>query len=231
MFRGMQEQGGGFLVLLWAGLLGGFTFAFATDFAIMNSQWCIDTDDHCLREWIGALSGWAAVLAAAVTVYILARQLAEARRQTEFTIGDSRPTMAVTDPPGDLRPDDAFQNQIIFTNWNRNPVIIHGVVVDDEDGHEIMLIQIAGPQQHAKNVQQGQLNQERLFVEGWHDRTAAPPSVRINVAVGRKDEDPANKIDDFVRREFVRFAVDVTILGEHPQRTLIVAATSHALVF
>lgn len=43
--------------------------------------WCAaDDEGKCFREWVSALGGWAAVIAAAPTVYYLARQISETRR-------------------------------------------------------------------------------------------------------------------------------------------------------
>lgn len=39
-------------------------------------------EEHCLREWVSALSGWAAVAAAVPTVIFLSKQLSLARSQT-----------------------------------------------------------------------------------------------------------------------------------------------------
>ncbi|PZU23937.1 MAG: hypothetical protein DI589_06680 [Shinella sp.] len=43
-------------------------------------SWCSGAaDEHCFREWMSALGGWAAIPAAVVTVYYLAKQTSEAR--------------------------------------------------------------------------------------------------------------------------------------------------------
>lgn len=58
-----------------AGFVGGFTFLYATDFTLLNAAWCIAGEQHCAREWIGALSGWAAAVATVATVFMLLRQV------------------------------------------------------------------------------------------------------------------------------------------------------------
>lgn len=69
---------GRFIVLAWGGFLGGFTFLFATDFAVLKADWCAGASPSCLRDWIGALSGWAAAAAAGLTISVLLRQAAAA---------------------------------------------------------------------------------------------------------------------------------------------------------
>lgn len=44
------------------------------------------TDEHCLREWISALGGWAAVAAAVPTVLFLSKQVSDAERFARITI-------------------------------------------------------------------------------------------------------------------------------------------------
>lgn len=44
-------------------------------------------DEHCLREWMSALGGWAAVGAAIPTVFFLSRQIASADRHHKEAMG------------------------------------------------------------------------------------------------------------------------------------------------
>lgn len=43
-------------------------------------------DEHCLREWVSALGGWAAVAAAVPTVLFLSKQVSDAERFARITI-------------------------------------------------------------------------------------------------------------------------------------------------
>ncbi|MDX3976571.1 hypothetical protein [Shinella sp.] len=43
-----------------------------------RSPFCSSTTEHCFREWVSALGGWAAVAAAVPTIYYLAKQVRSA---------------------------------------------------------------------------------------------------------------------------------------------------------
>lgn len=45
-----------------------------------------EPNEHCLREWVSALSGWAAVAAAVPTVFFLSRQVTDAREFNEKAV-------------------------------------------------------------------------------------------------------------------------------------------------
>ncbi len=74
---------GDFIVLALAGFLGGFTFLFGTDFALTHAAWCITSDTHCVRDWVAALSGWAAAAAAVGAIPVLMGTLKTQRRSAE----------------------------------------------------------------------------------------------------------------------------------------------------
>jgi hypothetical protein len=48
---------------------------YARDVLLLRSFWCYGDDDQCVRNWISALGGWAALAIGAPTVYLLARQI------------------------------------------------------------------------------------------------------------------------------------------------------------
>lgn len=216
---------GEIIVAVLAGALGGFTFLSATDFALKEAAWCVTGEQHCLREWIAALSGWAAAVAAGVTILVLLGQLREARRQTEFIVGDAPPTVSVSDPLH-TGASEAFQNRIIVTNWNRNPVVLHRVTIDDEWGQELVEARVVENDTIRQNIRQAQFEQERLFIEGWTDRNVAPPQVTIFVVVGNR----ARTDDSFAVREYARICVDLTVLEPEPNSRRIVISSPYTLV-
>ncbi len=71
------------LVAVAAGLFGGFVFAAFSHFFQAGSQWCTAGDNACIREWVSATGGWAAIVAAVITIYLLQIQLNDARRSNE----------------------------------------------------------------------------------------------------------------------------------------------------
>lgn len=89
----LGERGSKLLILGWFAFLGAFTFLAYTDFALFtNARWCGNADEHCLREWIGALSGWVAALAAGVTIFVLVDQL----KAAQLAAAIARETLEIT---------------------------------------------------------------------------------------------------------------------------------------
>lgn len=52
-------------------------------------------DEHCLREWISALSGWAALVGALWTIGVMRAQLSEQRRQNDHISGEILPEIFI----------------------------------------------------------------------------------------------------------------------------------------
>ncbi|MBX5160381.1 hypothetical protein HJB89_25180 [Rhizobium sp. NZLR8] len=61
-------------------------------FAPTRSLFCRE-DEICLREWLSATSGWAAALAAFVTLFVLRRQVAAQEKQIDHQLGNVEPNM------------------------------------------------------------------------------------------------------------------------------------------
>ncbi|RWP88338.1 MAG: hypothetical protein EOR12_16630 [Mesorhizobium sp.] len=165
---------GDFIVLALAGFLGGFVFLFGTDFALTHAAWCISGEEHCIREWVGASSGWAAAAAAALTIGFLAKQAADARRQTEFIVGDSAPTITVAPNPRGL-PD--FDIRIV--NWNRHAVAIKSIEIESTPPGVVWgLVETRFIDPENRNdLQVAQLNAETgatYPMPGWEDRELPP---------------------------------------------------------
>lgn len=184
---------------------------------------CHETQGECLREWTGALSGWAAAIAAGVTVFYLRRQIVEMKlqvqamdRQTEFAVGDARPSLSIADSP------DGNRVSIRLTNWNRRPIVV--TKIDAEAPDDVFEIRVRTPQQasaqtpyHENGYTKKELTKHRTTVEGWEDRSAPPPHRVFELILTR--EEAVKDLDDFRRAAGIRF--HVTILGdEHMALTL-----------
>lgn len=52
-------------------LLGGFAAYWVAASVLAEYSWCIAGEEHCVREWVAALSGWAAAFAAGATILFL----------------------------------------------------------------------------------------------------------------------------------------------------------------
>ncbi|MGZ2477964.1 hypothetical protein [Sinorhizobium medicae] len=81
---------------------------------------------NCTIEWAGALSGWAALGGALLTVFVMAQQLAEQRRQTDFMTGNGSPDAYIA---LSLDQDGEFMRwfpmlEIVVVNRNRRQLTI-----------------------------------------------------------------------------------------------------------
>lgn len=94
---------------------------------------CSGDDEHCFREWMGALSGWVGLGAALFTVAVMRQQLREQRDQASFMRGDVMPHVyASADSSLD---DDRYYPclDITVTNVNRRPLRIGRLECLSED--------------------------------------------------------------------------------------------------
>lgn len=221
---------GDFIVLVLAGVGGGALFVAFVDLAVMDADWCAGST-QCLRDWISALSGWAAAIAAAITIVFLAGQMREARRQTEYLVGDANPTIAMTDPQNIRDPSEAFQNLLIITNWNRNPIVIHEIDIVDENVLVEVDVHLDDRAPATRNFLRSQFEQKKLFIAGWDDRNIPPPRIGFLLAIGRYDDGPATEKDwSVVRRGYVSLTVDLTVLASTPRRLKLDLTSPHGII-
>jgi len=90
-------------------------------FTPTRSLFCRE-DEICLREWLTATSGWAAALAAFVTLFALRRQVAAQEKQIDHQLGNVEPDMMVRCTVGE---DFSPVAQITVTNRNRRPLSVN----------------------------------------------------------------------------------------------------------
>ncbi|MGO7000370.1 hypothetical protein [Rhizobium leguminosarum] len=90
-------------------------------FAPTRSLFCRE-GEICLREWLTATSGWAAALAAFVTLFALRRQIVAQEKQIDHQLGNVEPDMMVRCTVGE---DFSPVAQVTVTNRNRRPLNIH----------------------------------------------------------------------------------------------------------
>ncbi|MGO7411815.1 hypothetical protein ACC810_02995 [Rhizobium ruizarguesonis] len=76
----------------------------------------------CLREWMSASSGWAAAIAAFVTLFALRRQIAAQERQIDHQLGNIEPDIYVRCTVGE---DHSPVAQVTISNRNRRPLSVH----------------------------------------------------------------------------------------------------------
>ena len=167
------------LTTLLGGLAGGATSIILLFIFFVSAPW----------ESIGALSGWAAaigtVTAALITLGPLRAQLKEAKRQTDFILGDSLPSLHIT-------PIHFWQDKTIaiakITNWNRRPFHLKKIQILTENNADIEIYKfyignsLREPRSFRFN--NGAFGVP-LVLSGWIDRTIPPSegSIYIGMAV------------------------------------------------
>jgi hypothetical protein len=178
-----------FGAVLGAIAVGTFIAIAVTDVATLKSRAC-DARPACLRDWIGALSGWVAaigaLLAAAWTLPHLKQQADEARRQSDYLLGDALPTM---DAVEHLK--DSEQLVVRVDNWNRRSILLRKV---DILGMNVRVAVFEVEVDGAKfNTDISAVLHPPVPVQGWLDRSAEPHFATIRV-VASKAGDPKGKL-------------------------------------
>ncbi|MCV0394855.1 MAG: hypothetical protein K5872_01470 [Rhizobiaceae bacterium] len=170
-------------------------------------SWCTEEEARCLRDWLSALSGWAATIAAGVTGGLIWRQFVEQRKQTSFLLGDALPTI------------DAIQHMrspaevvVRLVNWNRRPVIVKGVSLDCE-GFETGLKKsnLYDRERPKEKFVKRQLHDGALIpsiaMHGWKDRSEGPAEVRLDL-IARQPGPQSVEVTDWQGRQVsVRIAI------------------------
>lgn len=105
-----------------------FVAMWLLDFAVVRADWCSGAREYCFREWLSALSGWAAALAAGVTIFVLSDQIKEQRKQTAYAIGEANPDFLIE------RSYDISRCILKVVNYSRHNVVVDTVKVDTPEG-------------------------------------------------------------------------------------------------
>lgn len=124
---------------------------------------CEPLDGYCVREWIGALSGWAAAVFAAAAIAPLIGQLREQQRQTSFTLGDAMPTVDI-----ERRADLSILVRIV--NWNRR-VLDCTIRVYDANGE----LSFRSALRQTETMGNFDYTVQHFKALGWEDRASRPP--------------------------------------------------------
>jgi hypothetical protein len=168
-----------------------------------------DGTANCLVTWVGALSGWAAAIAAAFTIGSLFKQAEAAQKQTDFQLGDAPPTI-------DLLPrTDANEELVIrIVNWNRRTLLLHSFIVTSfELSFRVWNVEIDD-----ENVSFGNdiVFDPPLVVPGWENRQEGPHNIKITIIAMGKD----NALIDH-RQHSIGVLVQTALLGPvHEHSTL-----------
>jgi hypothetical protein len=134
-----------------------------------------ETAAKCARDWISALSGWAAFAAGAGAAYVAYKtigpmrgQLQEMKRQTDFAVGDADPEFVI------LRNKKLNNLYMRVTNYNRRNIVIESFGLVGEDD-----IAISGA---VENIEDGpsRVIFPPYTMEGWRARDREAPTRRFS---------------------------------------------------
>lgn len=145
-----------------------------------NYALCTKTD-NCLVSWVSALSGWVAaagaLIAAKMTLAPLIEQVREAKRQSDFLVGDSDPEFVL------LRHRQKNTVSLRVTNWNRRNVLVDAVDCTSPDGVEVARIEAAA------RTNASSPPRAPYLIEGWWDRSQAPMRRNLRLSFARDGSD------------------------------------------
>lgn len=148
---------------------------------------------NCLVTWVGALSGWAAALAAAITIGSLVKQATAAQKQTDFQLGDADPTFDAVQH-GESRTAVVLR----IRNWNRRSMIIRRIRLITDREVSTLHISFSNKQQRkdssssyktmsdaAKDWTYATGKTKRftpaIMLEGWVLRDEEPPLLKLSL--------------------------------------------------
>ncbi len=192
------------LSLIVGPFFGGFAGYFISASVLAEYSWCISGEEHCIREWIGAMSGWVAIGVAVPTIHYLRKQISEQKKQTAFQLGDAAATL---DSIQDL--DDPEEVVLRLVNWNRRGLLVKDVGIVGDN------IQV-GIMDYKYNDKAQNLQGKLPFVRGWEDRSRGPNAIQFKLSTAENNQ----IIDEYPLGS--RAYMDVQIIGSiHENRRLI----------
>ncbi|TAV48418.1 hypothetical protein ELI30_08945 [Rhizobium leguminosarum] len=158
-----------------------FVMRFLPDFLGWEGWEACGKDDCNIQSWLSALSGWVAAIgagvAAAVTLRPLRQQVREARRQSDFIVGDAEPEFVLQ------RNKPAKRVTLKAINWNRRNVMIDKVACTDKITFQVFnLHDLKEEPDWAKRARRRKIPSFR--VNSWLDRTKAPTTRRLVITFG-----------------------------------------------
>lgn len=208
-----------------AGIVG----AFITHILIQYFGGLIETcntnepSTQCVREWVSALSGWVAaggaLVAALLTLPHLRKQAAEAKRQTDFIVGDAEPEIILQ------RNRSKETVTLIITNWNRRRVIIEEANASSSSTNKIEIHNMIAYNQYeypSVEALSKQIKKSNYDVNGWINREQPPKQRRIALSFRANNDfihTPATSIQS------LKLTVKYKIVGQtHSRHEVTVSA-------
>ncbi|MGI8388041.1 hypothetical protein [Brucella anthropi] len=161
-------------------------------FVLGRDGFCDDkTGLSCLRNWLSALSGWVAAIAAGVTLALtigpLREQAKQARRQTDFVVGEALPTF---DAVEHLKKSEQLVCRIV--NWNRSAVVVR-IVQTVEQVEGLVIIDQLIVDRKPVPIDMVAFKVEPFVVKGWEDRNKPPHHAEVRFIAYDSTEDKLMK--------------------------------------
>ncbi|RWM02123.1 MAG: hypothetical protein EOR68_08430 [Mesorhizobium sp.] len=176
----------------------------------------------CAQGWLGALSGWAAFAGALAALPYLAGQVREARRQTEFIVGDAMPTANMHDPR-ETRIENAFSSRLKIVNWNRHPILIRRITLVAPSTVTLFGVEVEDHDAGRRGVLQQEYKRGRMYVPGWVDRTRTPTVAEFDLTFSTEVPALIEVAENNLVRLPVTLAIEITVAdARHRIETLIV---------
>ncbi|MES0179701.1 hypothetical protein NKJ86_14020 [Mesorhizobium sp. M0025] len=182
----------------------------------------------CIQTWVSALSGWAAFGGALLAIPFLAAQVSEARRQTEFIVGDALPTASLHDPREvRVAGEEAFSTRLTIVNWNRHPILVRQI--DIVEPAEVKIFEVKVEDEPGRQtILQKELANGRMLVPGWVNRGVKPYTAEFDVILTSRDHRPAE--DNLFIRGAVKLRIDIVIAGATHRNVRLTAERPDAIV-
>lgn len=212
----------GLVTCVAAAGLGAFVSLWLLDFAVVRVGFCgappTETISQCAREWIGALSGWAAAVAAGITLALtlgpLREQVRQARRQTDFAVGEALPTF---DAIEHVEKSNTLVCRIV--NWNRSAIVVR-IVETVEKSESLVIIDKLAIDDTPQSLDKITFKIKPFVINGWENRSERPHYAEVRfIAFDSRDDLKISQRSSWSNVE--RVVAEVQILGaKHRKITL-----------
>ncbi len=90
--------------------------------------------ENCLVSWVDALSGWAALAGALLTIKVMRDQLTEQTRQTDYVTGDIHPEAFFDASMREEAGEYFSEAKITVINRNRRTLVLHRIEISAPEG-------------------------------------------------------------------------------------------------
>lgn len=192
-----------------------FVMRFLPDFVVW-SGWKMCSSDCGVIDWIGAVSGFAGTMIAAVAAYFLLRQLHAQQLQTAFTVGDAPPTMDAIE-----HLNNSTQLVVRIVNWNRRAIVVRSVVVGNQN--VIVMPDKLSIDEKPMKLEKITFSIPTFAIKGWENRSGSPSHAELRLSAFEQDGTKLSFMDDW--KQVPNISAMVEILGGSHEIVELIADT------